>query len=197
MEAHCEGMKTDKQSGNRYWRAARSTSWAFVAGGLLWLLSGCGGGDGHRHAGAESAAASSTLAAAVPGTPEAPRDVTVEVGDTMRFNVTRIEAVAGETIRLTLVNSGSASKEAMGHNWVLLKAGVDMTAYANAAVRARTTDYIPPERADEVIAHTRMLGGRSRDTVVFTLPEEPGEYGYVCTFPAHFQLGMKGVLVAR
>lgn len=142
----------------------------------------------------------SVVSAAVPGTPEAPREVKIEVGDHMKFSVTRFEATAGETVRLLLVNTGSAPKEAMGHNWVLLRAGADSTAYANAAVNARATDYLPAARADDVIAHTKLIGGKSRDAVVFTVPADaaPGtELVYLCTFPAHLQLGMKGVLVVK
>lgn len=131
------------------------------------------------------------------GTVEAPREVRIEVGDSMKFSVTRIEAAAGETLRLVLVNSGRAPKEAMGHNWVLLKAGVDATAYVNAAVGAKATDYLPADRASDVLAHTKLLGGGARDAVVFAAPVEPGEYTYVCTFPAHLQLGMKGVLTVK
>lgn len=162
---------------------------------VLGLASGCGRAP---EAGAKNA--DSAPVVVEPGTPEAPREVKIEVGDHMRFSVTRFEAVAGETIRLLLVNTGSAPKEAMGHNWVLLRAGADATAYGNAAVNARATDYIPTARAEDVIAHTRMLGGKARDAVVFTVPAdaEPGtELVYLCTFPAHLQLGMKGVLVVK
>lgn len=128
------------------------------------------------------------------GTPEFPREIKIEVADNMKFSVERIDAKAGETLRLILINTGSAPKEAMAHNWVLLHSGVDVLAYANTAVRARENNYMPRERANEVLAHTKMLGGKSRDSVVFTAPREAGEYPYLCTFPGHFQLGMKGVL---
>ncbi len=159
------------------------------------LASGCGkGSDG----GAKNA--DSPAVAVEPGTPEAPREVRIEVGDHMKFSVTRFEAAAGETIRLLLVNTGSAPKEAMGHNWVLLRAGADATAYGNAAVNARATEYLPAARAEDVIAHTKLIGGKARDAVVFTVPADiaPGtELVYLCTFPAHLQLGMKGVLVVK
>ena len=133
----------------------------------------------------------------VPGTVSAPREVKLEVGDSMKFSLLRIEARPGETLRLILINSGSAPKEAMGHNWILLRAGVDAVAYAKAAVGAKATDYVPADRAADVIAHSKLLGGKSRDTVEFTVPAETGDYTYLCTFPAHFELGMKGVLAVR
>lgn len=169
-----------------------------LCAGLLAVL-GLAAGCGKAPEGSAKNAASAPVEVA-PGTPEAPREVKIEVGDSMKFSVTRFEAAAGETVRLLLVNTGSAPKEAMGHNWVLLRQGVDVTAYATAAVNARATDYIPASKAEDVIAHTKLLGGKSRDAVVFTVPTDAAsgtELVYVCTFPAHLQLGMKGVLVVR
>lgn len=160
-------------------------------------LTGCGPAAREPSAPGGDPSAPSASAPAVPGTPEAPRELRVEVGDAMKFSLIRIEASGGETLRLLLVNTGSAPKDAMGHNWVLLKAGVDPTAYANAALKARATDYIPDDRAEDVIAHTRLIGGRGRDAVVFTVPAQPGEYVFLCTFPSHLQLGMKGVLAVK
>ena len=160
------------------------------------MLGGCGRDRGPADSPAEAAA---PVVAAL-GTPEAPREIRLEAGDSMKFSVTRIEAAAGETLRVVLVNTGSAPKEAMGHNWVLLRPGADATAYAQAAVGARATDYLPEARAADVLAHTKLLGGGARDAVVFTVPPDaaPGsEMVYLCTFPAHLQLGMRGVLAVR
>jgi azurin len=169
-----------------------------VALGLVALVSALTGcGPAEREPAPGGSASISPAPAVAAGTPEAPREVKVEVGDAMKFSLTRIEAEAGETVRLLLVNTGSAPKEAMGHNWVLLKMGADPVAYANDALKARATDYIPPGRADEVVAHTRLIGGRARDAVVFTVPAQPGDYVFICTFPAHLQLGMKGVLAVK
>ena len=163
----------------------------------IFALWGCGRAPEPKASPVDAAVAAT---AAGTGTAEAPREVRIEVGDNMKFSLTRLEATAGETLRVTLVNTGSAPKEAMGHNWVLLRAGVDPTAYANAAVGAKTTDYLPAARAADVVAHTKLLGGRAKDAVVFTVPADaaPGtELVFICTFPAHLQLGMKGVLAVR
>ncbi|MCC5023285.1 MAG: hypothetical protein J6386_11065 [Candidatus Synoicihabitans palmerolidicus] len=31
--------------------------------------------------------------------------------------------------------------------------------------------------------------------MTFTVPSEPGDYVFLCSFPAHFMAGMKGVIV--
>lgn len=164
----------------------------------IFALCGCGGSKNEPAPDATSPKAA--VAEVRAGTAEAPREVRIEAGDAMKFNVTRIEAAAGETLRVLLVNTGATPKEAMGHNWVLLKPGTNAADYATAAAGAGATDYVPAARAAEVLAHTKLLGGGAKDAVVFTVPADAAagtEFPFLCTFPAHFQLGMKGVLAVR
>jgi azurin len=68
-------------------------------------------------------------------------------------------------------------------------------AFAGAAAAAATTEYIPAQMKDQVLAATKLLGPNEEDTITFTVPDAPGEYVYLCSFPAHFMVGMKGVIV--
>jgi azurin len=131
--------------------------------------------------------------------PAATGPLTVEItaNDQMKFSVTRIEAKAGQEVKVVLVNIGAMPKAAMGHNWILLKKGVDAKAFVDAAVAAMANDYFPADKADQVVAHTKLLGPKQTDEVTFTAPAEPGEYEFICSFPAHFVSGMKGVLVVK
>lgn len=149
------------------------------------LLAGCGQKD--------------QAAAPVASTPAAPAAATFEItaNDTMKFNLTRLEVKAGQEVRITLTNVGNMPKAAMGHNLVILKKGVDAKAYVDASVTAMATDYMSPALADQVIAHTKLLGPKQSEELVFKAPTEPGEYAFVCTFPAHYLSGMKGVLVVN
>jgi azurin len=88
-------------------------------------------------------------------------------------------------------------KVAMAHNFVLLKAGVNAQDVANAAMTARETDFIPESMKDKVIAHTGLAGGGESTEVTFKAPAKPGTYAYLCTFPGHFAVGMKGELVVK
>ena len=114
----------------------------------------------------------------------------------MKYNLTTIEAKAGEEIKVILTNGGSMPKEAMGHNWVLLKAGSDGMTFATAAMSAKDTDYIPPALKDQVLASIGLLGPRKSGEVTFKAPA-PGEYPFLCTFPAHYAVGMKGTLIVK
>lgn len=128
---------------------------------------------------------------------DAVRVLEISSNDQMKFSVTRLEAKAGETVRLVLTNSGALPKVAMGHNWILLKSGVDVMAYSMAAAAAQKTDYVPPDRSGDVIAYTRLIGPKEKAEVTFVAPTEPGEYVYICSFPGHVAVGMRGVLVVQ
>ena len=158
----------------------------------LAFVAGCGK---QPEAAAPTAAASPAASAA----PAAPAVLTVEItaNDAMKFNVTRFEVSPGQEVKLVLVNIGSMPKAAMGHNLVLLKKGVDSKAFVDAAVSAMANDYFPAAKADQVIAHTKLLGPKQTDEITFTAPTEPGEYIYLCSFPAHYVSGMKGLLVVK
>ncbi|MCF3652320.1 plastocyanin/azurin family copper-binding protein [Synoicihabitans lomoniglobus] len=126
---------------------------------------------------------------------EPDQSVTVKAGDTMRFDVTKIEAVAGTTIAITLENTGKLPKAAMGHNLVVLTKDANAAKFANAAMMARDAEYIPAAMTDSIVAHTKLLGPGESDTITFTVPSEPGNYVFLCSFPAHFMAGMRGTIV--
>ena len=125
------------------------------------------------------------------------RAIEVTAADTMKFSATEITARRGEKLTLTLVNLGTTPKFSMGHNWVLIAAGTDMPAFLAAAAEAVTADYVPAAQKDRIIAATRLLGPNERDTVTFTAPDKPGRYEFLCSFPGHYQVGMRGVLIVE
>ncbi len=126
-----------------------------------------------------------------------PLTIELTAGDAMKYNLNRIDAKPGQEIKIILTNIGTMPKVAMAHNFVLLQNGVDPKAFADAAATAIATDYIPAALADKVLAKTKLLGPKQTDEITLTAPMEPGEYTYLCSFPAHFLTGMKGVLVVQ
>jgi azurin len=178
--------------------------------GLLAL--GCGGGEKAAAPGPEAKPAVAEAAEAAkkpePAAPKpqaaAPAPVTTQPdakgvvhltgSDLMRYDATRIEVKASDKIKLELKNAGALPKEVMGHDFVLLKPGSEVTAFAAKAMGAKATDYIPAD-APEMLAHTKLLGPGESDTIEITLPG-PGTYPYLCTFPGHVGL-MNGQLVAQ
>ena len=125
------------------------------------------------------------------------RTVEIDGTDQMKFSVTTINAKPGETIRVRLRVVSAMPKMAMSHNFVLLNAGVDAAAFANEAMMAGATGYIPAARKNQVYAATPMGGGGETVEITFKAPAKAGSYTYLCTFPGHFATGMRGTLVVK
>ena len=113
----------------------------------------------------------------------------------MRYNLDRIDVKEGQTVKLTLKHVGEIPKEAMGHNWVLVKPGTDKDAFVTAAMDAKDNDYIPAGFEDKIIAHTAMIGGGEESTIEFEAPAK-GFYSFFCSFPGHYAF-MKGNVLRK
>lgn len=126
-------------------------------------------------------------------------DQTIEITgtDQLTFSVTEIEASPGETIQIVLTTESTMPPESMSHNVAVVEPSIDLEAFVNASAQAADSEYIAPEFEDEVIAYTEMIGGGETSEVTFTVPEEPGEYPFVCTFPGHYLGGMEGTLTVQ
>jgi azurin len=114
----------------------------------------------------------------------------------MKFSVTSITAKPGEQVHVRLTAKGAMPKIAMAHNFVLLKKGVDPVAFATAAMNARATDFVPPEKKADIIANTTLAAAGETVEVTFKAPAA-GTYTFICSFPGHFQAGMKGTLTVK
>ncbi len=126
--------------------------------------------------------------------PKGARTVEITATDTMKFDKTEIAAKPGETLRIVLKNTGTMLKAVAGHNFVLLKLGTDQVEFTKAAFNARDTDFIPPAMKTAVIANTALAGPGETVEVTVKVPAKAGAYPFVCSFPGHFALGMKGML---
>ncbi|MEO8481651.1 MAG: plastocyanin/azurin family copper-binding protein [Acidobacteriota bacterium] len=126
------------------------------------------------------------------------RLIEIDATDQMKFSVVTITAKPGELLHVRLKGVGTMPKMASSHNFVLLNAGADATAFVNDAVMASATAYIPASKKAQVLAHTpTMVGGGETADVTFKAPAKAGSYTYLCSFPGHFLAGMKGTLTVK
>lgn len=125
-----------------------------------------------------------------------PRVIEITGNDSMKYNLTSIEVAVGEEVTIKLTNVGTMPKQAMGHNLVVLKAGSDTNSFSMAAASAAATEYIPDSLKSQVVDHTKLLGPKESDTITLTF-SEAGAYPFLCSFPAHFQVGMKGMITVK
>lgn len=171
----------------------------------------CGGGESTEQAPAEEQAAGEQAAEDdgvrtinVIGTDdlkfavEGEQEGLVTGGTTGQYVILEaIEAAPGEEIRINLRTESTMPPTAMSHNFVLVEMGTDVDEFARESLGARDNDYISPNFEDNIIVSTSMLGNGESDTVTFTVPDEPGEYDFICTFPGHFAGGMVGKLIVE
>jgi azurin len=138
-------------------------------------------------------------AAKAPAAKAAAAGRTIELtgGDDMKFNKTTIEAKPGETLHVVLKSIGTIPKIAMGHNFVALKLGADVTEFVKASMNARDTEFVPADLKAQVLAATKIAGPGETVEVTFKVPAKAGSYPFMCTFPGHYAAGMKGMLVVK
>ena len=122
------------------------------------------------------------------------RTIDIVGTDQMKYDLTEIPAKRGEQLRIRLTSKGTMPKIAMAHNWVLRKLGTSQVKFITAGAQSRQTDFIPEEMKGQVIAKTALAGAGETVEVTFKAPGAAGKYPYVCTFPGHFQAGMRGTL---
>ena len=114
--------------------------------------------------------------------------------DQMKYDKSELKVKAGQEVTLTFRHTGKIGKKIMGHNFVLLKPGTSIPEFsAAAAATGEAGDWIANE--DQIIAHTKMIGGGQSTTVTFTAPEA-GTYDFICSFPGH-SFVMKGTIIVE
>lgn len=162
--------------------------------GLAPLLSACGGSDGE---GGSSSSESSTQSSSSASSGDAAETVTIQPqGNQMKFQQTEFTVPADETVELVLENT--ASSPSMQHNVVLLNEAPSDEVFkrvGQAGVEAGSTEeYVPDDPA--VLDATPIAKPGETVSVTFTTPSEPGEYGYVCTYPGHWAT-MQGTMIVE
>jgi azurin len=166
----------------------------FAACSLLISMAACNNGETNQTAtGTDTTTSATTTEATTPVSDTA--YVELEANDQMQFSTNAITVKEGQTVVLTLKHVGTATKQAMGHNFVLLKPGTDFADFGQAAAAAADNDYIPQSKADVIVAHTKLLAGGESDTITFPAPPK-GDYPFMCSFPGHWAT-MKGIFTVE
>ena len=110
---------------------------------------------------------------------------------TMKFEKADFTVKAGSKVILTFENP-----DVLQHNLVFTKIGKKEA--VGALADAMLTDpeafkkhYVPI--SDDIIASSKLVNPSQSEVIEFTIPNEPGDYPYICTFPGHWRL-MNGTL---
>jgi|SRR5579863_4968291 len=119
-----------------------------------------------------------------------PCKVEISGNDVLQYDKQELAVPATcKEITVTLHHAGKQPREAMGHDWVLVKTP-DLTAVDQAGLGAGlANNYLPPGDK-RVLAHTKVIGGGETTSVTFSaaILRKGGDYSYLCTFPGHSAL---------
>jgi azurin len=111
-------------------------------------------------------------------------------GSQLQFDPKELTVHAGQAVNLTFTN-GASPDSGLEHVWVLVMPDKADEVSAGAASAGKNQDYV--SNSKDVIAHTHLVKPGSHETIHFTAPQAPGNYPYLCTYPAHYP-SMKGTL---
>ena len=109
----------------------------------------------------------------------------------MQYDKKLITVKAGQKVIINLENP-----DGMQHNMLILKPGT-LQKVGKAAdemlsdPKAAEKQYVP--KIPEVLFSTKLVNTGETATLEFTVPNEPGDYPYACTFPGHWR-GMNGIM---
>ena len=165
-----------------------------ILAALAFVMASCGGGSTTNDSNTDKATKTETPNEDTKADKPEPVTLHIEGNDQMQFNKDELRAKAGQEVTLVLKHTGTMDKQAMGHNWCLLKKGVDVQEFAMEAMKASDNEYIP-QGTNKLIAHTDLIGGGQETSVTFTAPKA-GTYDYICSFPGHFGT-MHGKLIVE
>jgi azurin len=119
-----------------------------------------------------------------------PCRVEISGNDLMQYDRKELAVPATcREITVTLHHAGKQPREAMGHDWVLVKTA-DLAAVDQAGLAAGLADNYVKPGDQRVLAHTRVIGGGETTSVTFpaSILRKGGDYSYLCTFPGHSAL---------
>ena len=130
--------------------------------------------------------------AATLDTPQNQERTVYAVGNEQKFSVDTLRVEPDQKVDLQLINQ--ATLPVMEHNIVVVQPGT-ATEVALAGLDAGPGEnYVSPTDTN-VVAATPVAAPGDTVSVSFN-PPQPGTYGFICTFPGHYQR-MHGVFIVN
>jgi azurin len=100
----------------------------------------------------------------------------------MRYDVTELTISPRAQVKIIFENTDD-----MPHNMVFFQPDTDVVAVSNKQLEkpeeAVKRNWLPED--PRMWLHSKLLNPKEREEIVFTAPDKPGIYPFVCTFPGH------------
>jgi len=107
----------------------------------------------------------------------------------MQYDIEQFEVKAGSRVKLIFTNSDD-----LLHNLVITTPGSATMVGEKAlemGINGPRQDYVP--EVEQVLFYINILEPGNSQEIYFTVPSEPGDYQFVCTFPGHY-ITMRGIM---
>ena len=147
-----------------------------------------------------AASAASTVTSSAPAASSSPAasntaagncSLTVEANDTMKYNTGEIAiSKTCKNFNITLKNTGTLPKTAMGHDLVIAKAA-DVDAIVSDGASAGAENHFLKAGDTRVLAHTPLIGPGEEASIRIDTAQLSGDYEFFCSFPGHLS-NMRG-----
>lgn len=104
----------------------------------------------------------------------------------MKYKQTEFTVAPGETVKLVFDNV--ATSPSMQHNVVIINSTKDnvFRKVGEAGTQAGSTNDYVKKDLDAIVAYTPIAPPGEKVSITFTVPENTGDYGYLCTFPGRW-----------
>ncbi len=110
------------------------------------------------------------------------RTIAIAMSDNMRFTPASIEVNQGDTVRLTLTNTGQVMHElVIGTQKELAEHAALMKRFPNMEHEEPYMAHVPPGKTGEI---------------VWTF-NRPGDFDFACLLPGHLEAGMVGKILVK
>jgi azurin len=121
-------------------------------------------------------------------------DQTVTMGTEpgLKFDKKEFKAKAGSKLKLVFNNNDD-----MLHNMLIVNPGTADKIGQMAidlGLDGLNKGFIP--ESDDILYHTNLMQPHTSDAIYFEVPQKPGRYQYVCTFPGHSAI-MRGIMIVE
>jgi azurin len=107
--------------------------------------------------------------------------ISIKATNALQYDLVRFSVKPGSKITITLTNESD-----MSHNLIITKPGTRkdvVSAALQLAQKGPDMNFIP--NIDAVLWSIPIISPGQSKSVIFTAPDNPGVYPYVCTYPGH------------
>lgn len=125
---------------------------------------------------------------------EEPLEIYMEANENFEFVPNEFSVNRGQPVHLVFYNKAMQANTEIKHNLVVIRPDVEVDQMLSLGLEEEGSNYIPESYQSVIVFQSDMLVPNSEERISFNAPLLKGRYPFICTFPGHCGLGMKGIM---